>query len=104
MQCEIPYDFIRKRLTVQVKNGTDNFAITKGALSVMLDICTTAETEKGEVLPLDDRRELIMDHYRTLSAAGYRVLGVGYKKTSADAGLYEGRGKRYGFPGVYHAV
>jgi Mg2+-importing ATPase len=82
VQCEIPYDFIRKRLTVQVKNGTDNFAITKGALSVMLDICTTAETEKGECLPLDERRELIMDQYRSLSAAGYRVLGVGYKKTS----------------------
>jgi Mg2+-importing ATPase len=82
VQCEIPYDFIRKRLTVQVKNGAENFAITKGALSAMLDICTTAETEKAEVLPLDDRRQSIMDRYRSLSAAGYRVLGVGYKKTS----------------------
>jgi Mg2+-importing ATPase len=82
VQCEIPYDFIRKRLTVQVKSGTENFAVTKGALSAMLDVCTTAETEKGEVLPLEERRELIMDRYRTLSAAGYRVLGVGYKKTS----------------------
>jgi P-type Mg2+ transporter len=82
VQCEIPYDFIRKRLTVQVKNGAESFAITKGALSVMLDICSTAETEKGEVLPLVDRRELIMEQYRTLSEAGYRVLGVGYKRTS----------------------
>lgn len=82
VQSEIPYDFIRKRLTIQVKSGTESFAISKGALSVMLDICTTAETEKGEVLPLEERRELIMDRYRELSAAGYRVLGVGYKKTS----------------------
>jgi Mg2+-importing ATPase len=82
VQREIPYDFIRRRLTIQVKNGAENFAITKGALSVMLDICTDAETESGDCLPLDDRRESIMDHYRTLSAAGYRVLGVGYKKTS----------------------
>ena len=81
VQCEIPYDFIRKRLTVQVRNGDKHFAITKGALSVMLDICTTAETEKGEVLPLEDRRVLIMDRYKELSAAGYRVLGVGYKMT-----------------------
>ena len=84
VQCEIPYDFIRKRLTVQVRNGAENVAITKGALSMMLDICTTAETEKGEVLPLEDRRSLIMDRYRELSTAGYRVLGVGYKKTSGD--------------------
>jgi P-type Mg2+ transporter len=82
VQCEIPYDFIRKRLTVQVTNGSEKVAITKGALSVMLDICMTAETEKGEVLPLDERRALIMERYRELSAAGYRVLGVGYKKTS----------------------
>jgi Mg2+-importing ATPase len=82
VQCEIPYDFIRKRLTVQVRSGADSFAITKGALSVMLDICTTAETEKGEVLPLEDRRGAIMEQYRSLSAAGYRVLGVGYKTTS----------------------
>ncbi len=82
VQCEIPYDFIRKRLTVQVKNEKENFAITKGALSVILDICTTAETEKGDVLPIGDRRTLIMNQYQTLSAAGYRVLGVAYKLTS----------------------
>jgi len=52
VQCEIPYDFIRKRLTVQVKDGTESFAITKGALGVTLDICMTAETAKGELLPL----------------------------------------------------
>src|SRR5580698_682022 len=60
VQCEIPYDFMRKRLTVQVKNATKNLAITKGALGVMLDICTTAETEKGDLLPLEERREIIM--------------------------------------------
>jgi P-type Mg2+ transporter len=80
LQCEIPYDFVRKRLTVQVKNATESIAITKGALNVMLDICSTAETEKGDVLPLEDRRTLIIEQYRALSAAGYRVLGVGYKQ------------------------
>jgi len=84
VQCEIPYDFIRRRLTVQVRNGETNMAITKGALTVMLDICTTAETGKGDILPLEHRRALIMDQYRAFSAAGYRVLGVGYKITSGS--------------------
>ena len=34
--AEIPYDFIRKRLTVQVNDDKENFAITKGALSAIL--------------------------------------------------------------------
>ncbi len=79
VQSEIPYDFIRKRLTVQVKNGRENFAITKGALNVIVDICTIAETENGELLSIEERRPLIEEEYRKLSANGYRVLGVAYK-------------------------
>ena len=57
VQSEIPYDFIRKRLTVQVKNEKENFAVTKGALDFILNICDTAETESGIVLPLNDQRK-----------------------------------------------
>ncbi len=84
VQCEIPYDFIRKRLSVQVKNGKENFTITKGALSSILEICDRAETGKGELLSIEDRRGLIIEQYRQLSAAGYRVLGVAYKMTADD--------------------
>ena len=82
VQSEIPYDFIRRRLTVQVKNGKENFAITKGALDFILSICDTAETETGMVLPLNDHLKIIREQYQELSAAGYRVLGVSHKSTS----------------------
>jgi Mg2+-importing ATPase len=81
-QSEIPYDFIRKRLTVQVKSGEENFAVTKGAVNSVLGICDRAETEKGEIVPLAGRLTAILDQYRELSAAGYRVLAVSYKNTS----------------------
>jgi Mg2+-importing ATPase len=84
VQCEIPYDFIRKRLTVQVQQEGRNVAITKGALKVILDICDRVETEKGAVVPIDGKRATVMEQYRQLSAAGFRVLGIAYKDTSKE--------------------
>jgi len=84
VQTEIPYDFIRKRLTIQVKNATANFAITKGALNIILGICDMAETANGNIIPIKDKLTAIHNEYATLSAAGFRVLGVAYKKGSSD--------------------
>jgi P-type Mg2+ transporter len=84
VQSEIPYDFIRKRLTVQVKNVTQNLAITKGALSVVLEICESAETAEGKVVAIKDKLENITDKYKSLSASGFRVLGVAYKNWNND--------------------
>ena len=84
VQTEIPYDFIRKRLTIQVKNATANFAITKGALNIILGICDMAETANGNIIPIKDKLAAIHNEYATLSAAGFRVLGVAYKKGSSD--------------------
>ncbi len=84
VQTEIPYDFIRKRLTIQVKNAAANFAITKGALNVILGICDMAETANGNIIPIKDKLAAIHNEYATLSAAGFRVLGVAYKKGNSD--------------------
>jgi Mg2+-importing ATPase len=77
---EIPYDFIRKRLSVVVDSdpGTEikPLLITKGALENILAICTRMR-EGPEVVPLDrDRRGSIDARYVEWSAQGYRVLGV----------------------------
>ncbi len=84
VQSEIPYDFNRKRLTIQVKNEKENIAITKGALNAILDICDTAETASGQVIQMKDKSGAIDDEYKKLSAEGFRLLGVAYKKGSND--------------------
>ena len=84
VQCEIPYDFKRKRLTVQVNNGSEHYAITKGALNSILEICDRVETKEGELISMDVKRPAIVELYRQMSAGGYRVLGVAYSVTSAD--------------------
>ncbi|MEP6726710.1 MAG: magnesium-translocating P-type ATPase [Bacteroidota bacterium] len=84
VQSEIPYDFIRKRLTVQVSSDKSNFAIAKGALNNILEICTMAETVSGQLIPLKNELDGINKKYAELSASGYRVLGVAYKNSSIE--------------------
>jgi P-type Mg2+ transporter len=84
VQCEIPYDFKRKRLTVQVNNASEHYAITKGALLSILNICDRVEIKDGEFISIDNKRESILKQFSRLSADGYRVLGVAYKITDSD--------------------
>lgn len=78
---EIPYDFIRKRLTIYSRIQDQSIAITKGAFNKVLEICTSAEMPDESVKNIESCRDAIMAQYQQLSAAGYRTLGVAYKKT-----------------------
>jgi Mg2+-importing ATPase len=74
---EVPYDFVRKRLSVVVEDGRDPpLVITKGALDRVLDVCTQVQTGPA-VAPLDGAyRAKIRQRYADWSGQGYRVLGV----------------------------
>ncbi len=79
VQSEVPYDFIRKRLTVQIRNASENLVITKGALKQVLEVCSMVESEDGTLVALDEKQAQIMEHYEQLSTEGYRTLGVAWK-------------------------
>jgi len=83
-QTEVPYDFIRKRLTIQVKNQTANIAISKGALNSILAVCSQVELEEGKIGNLDDHRASILKLYQKFSTAGFRTLGIAYKALDMD--------------------
>ncbi len=77
---EIPYDFIRKRLSVVVEcGGSAPMMITKGALDTVLSVCSRVQS--GPVATeLDDRqRAQIQELFKKWSADGYRVLGLATK-------------------------
>jgi Mg2+-importing ATPase len=79
---EVPYDFMRKRLSVLVQGpGFANgpMLITKGALDNVLETCDRV-LRGGEVQPLDkDRRDQIARLFAQYSQQGYRVLGIAWK-------------------------
>lgn len=76
---EVPYDFVRKRLSVAVSDQERTLLLTKGALASVLDVCDTAEDAVGRTTPLDEVREEIEARFEELSRQAYRCLGVAYR-------------------------
>ncbi len=83
---EIPYDFIRRRLTIVVARGGDGGAhsiVTKGAYDSVLASCTGAMRD-GSPSPLDaGTRQALDAFYRRKSAEGFRVLALAVKRVPA---------------------
>ncbi len=86
---EIPYDFIRKRLSVIVSNDQGKHTlITKGALEPVLSICTNIQSENN-IYPLDDAARAGIDRlYSDWSEKGFRVLGVAIKNIDDKLASY----------------
>jgi P-type Mg2+ transporter len=86
---EIPYDFVRKRLSVVVADATGaHKLIAKGALEGILSACSYAYSG-GQEIPLEhDQHSAISKKYEAWSAQGYRVLGVAVKSVAAQAHPY----------------
>ncbi len=86
---EIPYDFIRKRLTVVVAwNGNPPYLITKGALSNVLVVCSRVRTGEEEILLDGVIQAQIQNRFEAWSEQGYRVLGVAVKEVESTEHPY----------------
>ena len=84
---EIPFDFVRRRMSVVVSNGKTQM-ITKGAVEEMLSVCSFAEYE-GKVIPLtDDIREYIRKKVDKLNEDGMRVIAVAQKTNPSRVGAF----------------
>ena len=81
---EVPYDFIRKRLSILVAKGDTRVLITKGALQNVLSVCSLVETGGGEIVALAAMREQIQRRFEEWSSQGFRTLGVAYRDVGAD--------------------
>jgi len=74
---EIPYDFVRKRLSVVVRDANGIRLITKGAFAHVLDACT--HTADGFALDAA-LRAAIERRFADWSAQGIRVLAVASRR------------------------
>jgi len=86
---EIPYDFVRKRLSVVAADAQgEQTLITKGALDNVMSICTSLQSGDG-THPLDaTRRAEIEQRYSEWSEKGFRVLGLATKKADGKPETY----------------
>jgi Mg2+-importing ATPase len=77
---EIPYDFVRKRLSVVVEEDRSRLLmITKGAVDSILAACS--QVRDGGDQPLDEgRAEALHRRFTEWSSQGFRVLGVAVRE------------------------
>ena len=82
---ELPFDFVRRRLSVVVQGNDDNhLMICKGAVEEMLSISDFVY-ENGEYLPLDEnRKQALIELAHNYNKDGFRVLAVGVKEISGS--------------------
>jgi Mg2+-importing ATPase len=85
---EIPYDFVRKRLTVVVRENGQLTMLTKGAFDEVLKVCTQAQLGT-ESKPIDPQlTDSIRKLYQGWSEQGFRVLGVAIKPIGDHPGNF----------------
>ena len=73
---EVPYDFIRKRLSILVAGPAGHLLITKGAVDPILAVCSRAELPDGTTVPLEERSGHIRQQFQFLNEQGFRTLGL----------------------------
>ncbi len=87
---EVPYDFIRKRLSILVSRQRDDenerTIITKGALANVLEVSSYARTSQG-IVNISQVRGDIDRRFHDLSAEGFRVLGLATRDIEANVCL-----------------
>jgi P-type Mg2+ transporter len=84
-QDEIPYDFLRKRLSIEVTKDGTHLMITKGALANILEVCSTAETHDGSIVELPSMQDQIQKHFEEFSTEGFRTIGIAYKTMPSES-------------------
>jgi len=82
---EIPYDFLRKRLSVLVARDDTHLMVTKGALQNVLAVCAAAETGAGTLVDIAVVRNEIQQRFEEFSSKGCRTLGVAYKNMGSTS-------------------
>jgi len=76
---EVPYDFIRKRLSIAINTQNEKLLISKGAFNEIISICNTAQLNNGNSLPITPLLPTINKLYESFGEKGFRVIAICYK-------------------------
>ena len=58
--------------------------VTKGALSNVLAVCSSAEIAEGRIVDIVTVKKRVQQHFEEFSRKGFRTLGVAYKDVGSD--------------------
>ena len=83
---EIPYDFLRRRLTIVVEEQGDpkqHLIITKGAFSNVLDTCLSLRRDAGDIPLTPELRTELDALVKTKGDEGFRILALATRTLEA---------------------
>jgi len=95
---EVPYDFIRKRLSILVSTKDGNMVISKGTLPNLFSICSNVETTAG-IVDLAGIREKVQAQFDNFNRQGFRVLGIAYRQYQTGSTITKEDEKDFTFLG-----
>lgn len=82
---EEPYDFVRKRLSILVAQGTRRIMVTKGALSSVLSVCSSVESGGRIRCSMEAMHDRILQCFADLSRSGFRVIGIASREIAGES-------------------
>ncbi len=85
---EVPFDFIRRRVSVVVEQKRQRVFIAKGAPEDILKVSGYYEVD-GVISDItEEKRKSIEQRFFDMSSEGLRVLGVAYKRLRVEKAVY----------------
>ncbi len=82
---EVPYDFIRKRLSIAVDTASEKMLISKGAFIQIAEICTQIKLSDGSIESYEKHQNDIEAQFENYGVNGIRVIAICYKNISQNA-------------------
>ena len=95
---EVPYDFIRKRLSILISTKDENLVISKGTLPNLFSICSQAETAGG-IVDLTGVQGKVQAQFEDFNRQGFRVLGIAYRPYNTGSTITKEDEKGFTFLG-----
>ena len=91
---EIPFDYVRKRMSVVVKNEEGYRMITKGAIEEILKCCKDVKY-KDQIMPLTDELiKQIVVNANNLSNIGMQVIALASKREYQGANIFNSQDEK----------
>ncbi len=81
---EVPYDFIRKRLSIAISTGTEKMLISKGAFTQILSICTKVQNSDKSIDNIETHKQAIEEKFTQYGINGLRAIAICYKNIDTE--------------------
>jgi P-type Mg2+ transporter len=82
--CEIPYDFLRKRISIAIKTDKESLLITKGAFPEITGICSKIKLDNDTIEDIESHKDALEKRFIQYGFDGLRAIAICYKNIGED--------------------